>query len=186
MWLPKILPTQKSERLEKRTLLCTPEQIIFLFQKPFPFLQGVVAVKNTDRKIVFHLYDRKISVNESYVAERLWPHITFQMHYLPGKRERVYIGMTEGVLLKTHQVNRRQIQKWFNRLFVWLASRDFKYLGLEVTEKGLEDLSFYTQSPMNFKVTKRKYNKKGKLEAVMMQRVLPKRKAAGKIPPATI
>jgi len=168
MWLSKILLEQKAN------LLTTKEDVLRLFQKPFPFIEDAVAINNSYRKIVYHLYDRPINLNEGLSARKLWPYITFQLHFLPGKRNKVYIGMTEGALLKNHKVNGMQVQKWFRRLFIWLASKDFQFLGLEVTEKGLNDLSFYTRPPMNFKVTKRKYDKKGKLVAAMMQRELPK------------
>lgn len=174
MWQSKILSTPKSKFSEKAILLTTKEDVLRLFQKPFPFIQDAVTIKNSDRKIVYHLYDRPINLNEGLSARKSWPFITFQLHFLPGKRDKVYIGVTDGTLLRNYQVKGIQVQKWFRRLFIWLASRDFQVLGLEVAEKGLQDLSFYTRPPMNFEITKRRYNRKQKLVAAMMQRVLPK------------
>jgi hypothetical protein len=171
MWLFK-----KVAISQRPNLLTYKEDVLDLFQKAFPFLEDAVSEKNSPYKISYHLYDRLISLMDPPGQRKLIPFINFELVVDGPQRERVFLNSTEGKLFKKYHVTAPQIQQWFGHLFDWLAEKKFKVLELEVSEKGLNHLDFYTVPPMNFVESYRQMIKnKNLIDFVRMQRELPKR-----------
>jgi hypothetical protein len=159
----KLLHAKLIEYSEPQTLQLgmSESDVLYFFKYHFPFIQNVQIVFRSPYTFRARLFDGPILDEITDEDRALF--LNFDLKYSDYDNEIVYLGTTNGALIKKNIIDREYqktaIHNWFLALFEIYAGRNFKSLNMHVagqkehSKQEKRDFGFYTKEPLSFRLT---------------------------------